>query len=116
MTTGPILTSLFARNVLPGAARARRCGQFDGGIQSIVSWDDDSEFVQGGLDIALDHLVAKPEGFTERTKRLLLPGTGRTRDTLDAQRTEWVALTRQVEELVNQSTSGATSPRIALDG
>jgi len=56
------------------------------------------------LDIALEHLELKPAGFTERIQRLLLPGTGRDRDTLDRQRAELVELTRQVEELVKKPT------------
>jgi hypothetical protein len=56
------------------------------------------------LDIALEHLEVKPAGFTERIQRLLLPGTGRDRDTLDRQRTELIELTRQVEELVKKTT------------
>jgi hypothetical protein len=52
------------------------------------------------LNIALEHLEVKPAGFTEQIQRLLLPGTGRDRDTLDQQRTALIELTRQVEELV----------------
>jgi hypothetical protein len=52
------------------------------------------------LDVALDHLATKPERFPERVKRLLLPNAGRSRDTLDAQHTELVELTREVEDLV----------------
>ena len=234
---------LFAKEVLPGEERARLCEQFGGGIQSVVSWGDDSAFVQGGTDfylrgkkvecwlrntdyissivndcklgivrrtfvtwtvmgfynhctlsdlynmvpvedpagilarwkaavseyppklqetiigdhlraarfwpenfhyrsavarcdviytvgivqqvvhnliqvvfalnrtyfpgdkklgVALDHLAVKPEGFAGRIERLLMPGTGRDRDTLDGQRAELVELTRQVEELVSK--------------
>ena len=52
------------------------------------------------LDVVLEHLEVKPAGFTERIKCLLLPGSGRDRETLDWQRTELIELTRQVEALV----------------
>ena len=69
------------------------------------------------LDIALEHLEVKPAGFTERIQRLLLPGTGRDRDTLDRQRSELIELTRQVEELVKEigwPSTGAPARRVGF--
>jgi hypothetical protein len=41
---------LFAREVLPSQERELLCRQFSGGIESVTSWGDTSEFIQGGTD------------------------------------------------------------------
>ena len=43
---------VFAREVIPGEKRIQLCNQFAKGIESVVSWGDDSEFVQGGTDFS----------------------------------------------------------------
>jgi uncharacterized protein with HEPN domain len=69
-------------------------------IQVIVALNETYFPGDKKLDIALDHLLVKPEQFVERVQNLLYPGTNIEQPLFHRQRQELVTLTAEIEALV----------------